>query len=54
MPATEGQFLTDLETIFPNFYDIKVIADMSMGMFRSSLSSLSEKLGVFRDDDCEH
>jgi DNA polymerase III epsilon subunit-like protein len=40
--------------IFPNFYDIKVIADQSLGMFRSSLASLCERLGVQREDDCEH
>lgn len=27
---------------------------MSMGMFRGSLASLSDRLGVYRDDDCEH
>jgi len=54
IPQTESQFLTDLTLIFPNFYDIKVIADVSMGMFRSSLAILSERLGVYRDDDCEH
>jgi len=44
----------DLSYVFPNLYDIKVIADMSIGFFRGSLASLSDKLGVFRDDDCEH
>lgn len=51
---TEAQFLSDVSLIFPNFYDIKVIADQSFGMFRSSLANLSDKLGVERDDDCEH
>ena len=39
---------------FPNFYDIKLVADCALGMFRGSLSSLSDRLGVFRDDNCEH
>ena len=54
IPSTESQFLSDLSLIFPNFYDIKVIADQSLGLFRGSLASLSERLGVLRDDDCEH
>lgn len=51
---TEAQFVQDLSLIFPNFYDLKAIADMSFGIFRSGLASLSEKLGVSRDDDCQH
>jgi len=43
---SEKQFLSDLSLIIPNFYDIKVIADQTFGMFRSSLANLSEKLGV--------
>lgn len=31
-----------------------MIADQAMGLFRGSLASLSERLGVYRDDDCEH
>jgi len=54
LPVAESAFLSDLEIVFPNFYDIKVIADVTMGMFRSSLASLSDRLAVFRDDDCEH
>ena len=54
LPMVESQFMKDLSLIFPNFYDIKVIADMSYGFFRSSLQSLAEKLHVTRDDDCEH
>ena len=54
LPVTESSFLSDLELVFPNFYDIKVIADVTMGMFRSSLATLSDRLAVFRDDDCEH
>jgi hypothetical protein len=46
--------MNELQTIFPNYYDIKVIADASMGLFRGSLASLSDRLGVYRDDDCEH
>lgn len=46
--------MKDLHLIFPNFYDIKVIADISYGFFRSSLQALADKLHVTRDDDCEH
>lgn len=52
IPATEKQFMADLSLIFPNIYDVKSIADMSMGIFRGGLSSLSDKLQVFREDDC--
>ena len=31
-----------------------MIADASLGLFRGSLSSLSDRLAVYRDDDCEH
>ena len=48
------QFLSDLTILFPNFYDIKQIADQVYGFFKGSLSALSEKLGVTRDDNCEH
>ena len=51
---TEVQFLSDLSLIFPNFYDIKVMAEMYYGMYRGSLSYLSDMLGVKRDDDQEH
>jgi CCR4-NOT transcription complex subunit 7/8 len=54
LPLEEAKFLEDLGQIFPNFYDIKVIADATLGLFRGSLSSLSERLGVIRDDTCEH
>jgi hypothetical protein len=46
--------MQDLNYVFPNLYDIKLIADMSWGLFRGSLGTLSDKLGVYRDDDCEH
>ncbi len=52
--STEAQFVQDLSLIFPNFYDLKTIADMSFGLFRSGLATLSEQLGVTRDDDCQH
>ncbi|CDW87263.1 caf1 family [Stylonychia lemnae] len=54
IPLQSSQFLQDLSLIFPNFYDIKVIADQVLGVFRGSLFSLSERLGVYRDDNCEH
>jgi len=54
IPAQISQFLSDLKLIFPNFYDIKIIADQVLGVFRGSLFSLSERLGVYRDDNCEH
>jgi hypothetical protein len=40
--------------MFPKFYDVKLIADQAFGLFRGSLLSLSERLGVYRDDNCEH
>jgi hypothetical protein len=40
--------------MFPNFYDIKFVADQLFGYFRGGLTSLSEKLDVIRDDNCEH
>jgi hypothetical protein len=46
--------MQELSYVFPNLYDIKQIADNSWGIFRGSLATLSEKLGVSRDDDCEH
>jgi DNA polymerase III epsilon subunit-like protein len=46
--------LDELLILFPNFYDIKVIADTSLGMYRGSLAALCERLGVVRDDKCEH
>lgn len=54
LPNDHKQFLADLAVVFPNFYDIKVLADLSTGMYRGSLLNLSERLGVYRDDDCEH
>lgn len=54
LPYEEKHFLDELLVIFPNFYDIKVIADNSLGVYRGSLATLSERLGVVRDDDCEH
>lgn len=54
LPLSDKQFLSDLSTVFPNYYDIKVIADYTLGLFRGGLSSLSDRLGVTRDDDCEH
>lgn len=54
IPKSQDQFLTDLSLVFPNFYDVKVIADNYFGMFRSSLSALSDKLGVLRDDNQQH
>ena len=44
LPKDETQFLKDLTYYFPNFYDVKVIADAALGMFRGSLASLSERL----------
>ena len=52
--STETQFLSDLSLVFPNFYDIKVIADVYFGMYRGSLAYLCDRLGVTRDDDNEH
>jgi hypothetical protein len=52
--STETQFMSDLSLIFPNIYDVKAIADMSMGIYRGSLSSLCEKLQVDREDTCQH
>lgn len=46
--------MLDLQVTFPNCYDIKFVADIALGTFRGSLTSLSDRLGVFRDDDCEH
>lgn len=40
------KFLCDLKTMFPNFYDIKLISDSTFGFFRGGLTALSEKLGV--------
>jgi len=54
IPLQSSQFLSELQLIFPNFYDIKIIADQVLGIFRGSLFSLSERLGVYRDDNCEH
>ena len=59
LPPIENQFFSDLSLIFPNLYDIKVIAeqifnDRMTSLFRISLSSLSDRLQVYRDDDCEH
>jgi len=54
IPATEKQFMADLSLIFPSIYDVKAIADMSMGIYRGSLSSLCDKLQVEREDDCQH
>jgi CCR4-NOT transcription complex subunit 7/8 len=54
IPSTETQFVQDLSLIFPNFYDLKTIADMSFGIYRGSLAALSEKLSVYRDDECAH
>lgn len=54
LPYEEKQFLDELLILFPNFYDIKVIADNSLGMYRGSLAHLSERLNVVRDDSCEH
>jgi CCR4-NOT transcription complex subunit 7/8 len=54
LPFEEKQFLDELLILFPNFYDIKVIADNSLGMYRGSLAALSERLNVIRDDKCEH
>lgn len=54
LPFEEKQFLDELLILFPNFYDIKVIADTSLGMYRGSLAALCERLGVVRDDKCEH
>lgn len=54
IPNLESQFLSDLLLIFPNYYDSKLIADHSLGLFRGSLASLAERLGVEREDDCEH
>jgi CCR4-NOT transcription complex subunit 7/8 len=54
IPEEDAKFHQELEFIFPNFYDIKVMAEISMGLFRGSLASLSERLGVYRDDECEH
>ena len=52
LPPEEKVFLDDLLIMFPNFFDIKLIAES--GHFRGGLTSLSEILGVERDDDCEH
>ena len=54
LPDTERSFLDNVSLLFPNFYDLKSIADLSFGSFRGSLGSLSERLGVIRDDKCEH
>lgn len=54
LPPSQSQFLSELHLLFPNHYDIKHVADQALGIFRGSLTSLSEKLGVFRDDNCEH
>lgn len=54
LPANEMLFMQELGYIFPNLYDIKMIADNSFGIFRGGLTTLSDKLGVYRDDDCEH
>ena len=52
--SSEKQFMSDLCLIFPNIYDVKAIADMSLGLFRSGLSSLCDKLQVYREDNCQH
>lgn len=54
LPTNEELFMEALDHIFPNLYDIKVIAEASFGFFRSSLATLAEKLRAERDDDCEH
>ena len=54
LPMDEKSFYESLEIQFPNFYDVKVIADSYFSQFRGSLSSLSEKLTVKRDDKNEH
>jgi CCR4-NOT transcription complex subunit 7/8 len=54
IPKSESQFLQELSSTFPSFYDIKLVADVALGLFRGSLGSLSDRLGVFRDDSCEH
>jgi hypothetical protein len=54
LPDTEKSFLDNVSLLFPNFYDLKLIADLSLGSFRGSLGSLSERLGVIRDDKFEH
>lgn len=51
VPTTENQFLTDLSLLFPNIYDIKVLADRSFGVYRGSLSYLCDKLNVNRMDE---
>ena len=37
LPVEENKFFSDLSVMFPNFYDIKVIADETLGFFRGSL-----------------
>ncbi len=54
LPSNEELFMEALDYVFPNLYDIKVIAEQSFGFFRSSLATLAEKLHAERDDDCEH
>lgn len=54
LPKIDKEFMSDLQILFPNFYDIKVIADNSIGLIRGSLASLCGRLGVIRDDNCEH
>lgn len=52
---SEAKFHQDLVSHFPNIYDIKIIADHAIHTgFRGSLQYLAEKLGVSRDDNCEH
>ena len=54
IPNTEAAFLHDLNIIFPNFYDIKVIAEHFEGLYRGSLATLCYQLGVSREGETEH
>ena len=54
LPFEEKAFFDVNSLFFPNFYDIKVVAEMQLGTFRGSLTALSDRLNVARDDNCEH
>ena len=40
IPNTEAAFLNELKIVFPNYYDIKVIAEHHEGLYRGSLATL--------------
>lgn len=52
LPIQEHQFMINIDSIFPNVYDIKLIAELHLNYFQGSLAYLTSILGLSRDDNC--